>query len=170
MDFDFLKDRYDFELARQENLTSALTLPVGILTGLGGVVAAMVQSFAFGHPAWTSLFLVLFFADAVAFVGALYSLALAYHGQDYGYLPRLGELRSDEEELRRYFVEHGGDEELARAEFQQQLERRIIDAADRSAASNERRATYLHRARQWLLVVAMLTFLTGFVFVLAELL
>lgn len=67
-------------------------------------------------------------------------------------------------------MEHGGDEELARAEFQQQLERRIIDAADRSATSNERRATYLHRARQWLLAVVMLTFLTGFVFVLAELL
>lgn len=48
MDFDFLKDRYDFELARQENLTSALTLPVGILTG-----PTMVKTTA-TSPAWAS--------------------------------------------------------------------------------------------------------------------
>jgi hypothetical protein len=29
LDFDFLKDRYDFELQRKEQLTSALALPVG---------------------------------------------------------------------------------------------------------------------------------------------
>ncbi len=31
MDFEFLKDRYDFELTRKDELTSALTLPVGVL-------------------------------------------------------------------------------------------------------------------------------------------
>ena len=31
-DFDFLKDRYDYELKRKDQITAALTLPVGILT------------------------------------------------------------------------------------------------------------------------------------------
>jgi hypothetical protein len=66
MDFEFLKDRYDFELARRESLTSALTLPVGM---------------------WTALFLPCLGADVAAFVVALCFLALAYHGQNYGYLP-----------------------------------------------------------------------------------
>jgi hypothetical protein len=91
------------------------------------------------------------------------------HGQNYGYLPRLGELRADEEEMQRYFEENGGDQELAHEEFMRQLERRIIEAADKSAMSNDRRATYLHRARQSLFTVSMLTFLTGLVFVLATL-
>jgi hypothetical protein len=147
MDFEFLKDRYDFELARRESLTSALTLPVGM---------------------WTALFLPCLGADVAAFVVALCFLALAYHGQNYGYLPRLGELRADEEEMQRYFEENGGDQELAHEEFMRQLERRIIEAADKSAMSNDRRATYLHRARQSLFTVSMLTFLTGLVFVLAK--
>ena len=37
-DFDFLKSRYDYELQRKEQLTTALTLPVAVLTGLGGAI------------------------------------------------------------------------------------------------------------------------------------
>ena len=46
-DFDFLKDRYDYELQRREQLTSAITLPVGVLTVLGGAMAAMARSFSY---------------------------------------------------------------------------------------------------------------------------
>ena len=42
-EFDFLKDRYDYELQRREQLTAALTLPVGVLTILGGAMAAMAR-------------------------------------------------------------------------------------------------------------------------------
>jgi len=45
-DSEFLKDRYDYELQRKEQLTSALTLPVGILTILGGAMVAMARSFS----------------------------------------------------------------------------------------------------------------------------
>ena len=41
--FDFLKDRYDYELQRREQLTAALTLPFGVLTVLGGAMVAMAS-------------------------------------------------------------------------------------------------------------------------------
>ena len=42
-DFDFLKDRYDYELKRKDQITAALTLPVGILIALGAAMAAMAR-------------------------------------------------------------------------------------------------------------------------------
>lgn len=45
LDFEFLKDRYDFELERKNKLTGDLALPVGVLSGLGGLVATMARSF-----------------------------------------------------------------------------------------------------------------------------
>ena len=45
MKIEFLKERYDFELKRSDQLTSELPLPVGVLSGLGGLMAAMVRSF-----------------------------------------------------------------------------------------------------------------------------
>jgi hypothetical protein len=53
LDFTFLKDRYDFELQRNEQLTTALALPVGILGGLGGLLALMIRSFAFRNDPTT---------------------------------------------------------------------------------------------------------------------
>ena len=47
LDFDFLKDRYDFELQRKEQLTTALALPVGVLGGLGSLLTVMVRTFVF---------------------------------------------------------------------------------------------------------------------------
>ena len=46
-DFDFLKDRYDYELKRKDQITAALTLPVGVLIALGTVMAAMARSFSY---------------------------------------------------------------------------------------------------------------------------
>ena len=53
-DFDFLKDRYDYELKRKDQITAALTLPVGILITLGTVMVAMAQSFSYtgGYLTW----------------------------------------------------------------------------------------------------------------------
>ena len=45
--FDFLKDRYDYELKRKDQITAALTLPVGVLIALGTVMAAMARSFSY---------------------------------------------------------------------------------------------------------------------------
>ena len=47
MDFSFIKSRYDYELQRREQLFTALTLPVGILTVLGSAIVAMARSFSY---------------------------------------------------------------------------------------------------------------------------
>ena len=45
--FNFQKDRYDYELKRKDQITAALTLPVGILIALGAAIAAMARSFSY---------------------------------------------------------------------------------------------------------------------------
>ncbi len=64
---DFLKDRYDFELKRKDQLTEALTLPVGVLTVLGGLLGAMAQSFSYGTDAATHVFIVFVVISVIAF-------------------------------------------------------------------------------------------------------
>lgn len=46
-DFDDLKNRYDFELQRKEQLTAQLTLPVAVLGLLGSAIVAMARSFSY---------------------------------------------------------------------------------------------------------------------------
>jgi hypothetical protein len=92
VNFEFLKDRYDFELQRKEQLTEALAFPVGVLGGLGSLIALMVRSLPGRHPVLVAFFWALTAADGLAFVVALVFLAGAYHRQTYKYLPLLADL------------------------------------------------------------------------------
>jgi hypothetical protein len=88
-DADFLKDRYDYELRRREELTSALTMPIGVLTVLGGAMAAMARSFTYRDALLTWAFGILLALAVAAFVICMVRLARAYHPQKYLYLPLL---------------------------------------------------------------------------------
>jgi hypothetical protein len=81
LDFNFLKDRYDHELARKEQLTAALGLPVGVLGGLGSLLAVMVRSFGFQNDATTWAFGFTIVPAISCFFGCLLQLVRAYHRQ-----------------------------------------------------------------------------------------
>ena len=167
MKLEFLKNRYDFELQRKEQLTSALTLPVGVLSVLGGLMTAMARSFT-GKHLWLS---VSFFAssgvDVVVFFTCLIYLFRAYHEQKYMYLPLLYELQGWENDfvgLNSYDAAMGKADEA----FERHIGERIIEAADRNTANNERRSGLLHRARLALFGVLIFTTLTGVIYVVNQ--
>ena len=165
MKLDFLKERYDFELGRKDQLTSALTLPVGILTGLGGLLAAMARSFSYAVPFLTRMFVTMMVVDVIGFVVCLSLLARAYHAQTYVYLPLLADLEAAEHEFRdfnRYVEGTGGEVEET---FSSHLRERIIKAADANTQSNDRRSKWMHSSRIALFWVLGLTALAVFPYV-----
>ena len=85
MDFQFVKDRYDYELQRKEQLTAALTLPVGILSLLSGWIGSMAQWFSYTDALLTDLFAPIIAADVFTVSVCLLYLARAYHRRRYVY-------------------------------------------------------------------------------------
>ena len=81
LDFDFLKNRYDFELDRKDKLTAALTLPVDVLSGLGSLLAVIARSFTYRDPVLTRLLLLAFAASLLAFTACLLLLGGVYLAQ-----------------------------------------------------------------------------------------
>ncbi|HUE90037.1 MAG TPA: hypothetical protein VMO26_28485 [Vicinamibacterales bacterium] len=64
-DFEFLKNRYDYELQRKEQLTTALTLPVAVLSIFGGAMLAMARSFSYSDTVVTWVFATVLTFDGV---------------------------------------------------------------------------------------------------------
>ena len=166
-DFDFLKDRYDYELQRREQITAALTLPVGILTILGGAMAAMARSFSYKNGFLTWVFGTLLGLAGSAFFLCMLNLGLTYHRQTYIYLPLLGDLQKVREEWRAFYEEAhqrgAGDDS-----FQHELEARIIDAADQNTQRNDLRSHYLFWSRLALFAVLVLTAMMGIPYVVDQ--
>jgi hypothetical protein len=167
-DFDFLRNRYDYELQRKEQLTAALTLPVGVLGGLGGAIVAMARSFSYSDPPLTWSFAPVLGLDGVAFFFCLAYVTHAYHRQTYVFLPLLTDIdKSRDEFLDFAHVMAGGEAEVL-DEFENQMRRRIINAADRNTETNDARSGLLHRARLALFAVLFLTVVAGFPYVVDQ--
>ena len=158
--FNFQKDRYDYELKRKDQITAALTLPVGILIALGAAIAAMARSFSYTDGCLKWFFLLSLSLAGVAFLLCVVFLGLAYHRQTYWYLPLLSELQTTRELYkvlyqRESYNQKGswdGDssqkEQAADDFFQHALEHRLIDAADKNTKNNDIRSDcYLYWAR-----------------------
>ena len=168
-DFAFIRNRYDYELQRKEQLTTALTLPVGVLGGLGSLLAVMARTFSYEHRLLTWSFVpVLFFAVA-AFFGCLVQLARAYHRQTYVFLPLLSNIEESRDEFLRFAPLMAGGEAEVLADFEKQMRHRMIDAADRNTETNDGRSKLLHQAREWLFGLLLLTATAGLPYVLDHL-
>jgi len=153
LSFEFLKDRYDFELERKNKLTGDLALPVGVLSGLGGLAVTMARSFTYKDAFITGMFIGAFGLAVITFIICLCLLALAYIAQTYEYLPLLADLDKSAEEFREfnaYVRGTGGDVDDT---FADELRRRIIKAADRNTLSNDLRSKWLHYSRITLFLV-----------------
>lgn len=167
-DADFLKDRYDYELRRREELTDALTLPVGVLTVLGGAMATMARSFSYETGLVTWAFGALLSLSAFAFGRCLLRLWRAYHAQTYMYLPLLAAIKEAREGFLKFskVAEHGEAEVLD--EFDHQFHEHIIAAADHNTQKNDYRSDQLHSARVALFDVLILTTVLGVLYVVDQ--
>lgn len=99
LDFEFLRNRYDYELQRKEQLNASLNLPVGLLGGLGSLLALMARAFSYRDPVLTWMFAPFLIAAVVSFFSCLVQLARAYHRQKYVYLPLLQDLEKSRDEF-----------------------------------------------------------------------
>ena len=172
-DFDFLKDRYDYELKRKDQITAALTLPVGILIALGAAMATMARSFSYTDGYLTWCFLLSLGSAAVAFFLCVVNLGRAYHRQTYWYLPLLNELQTSRGLYKEVYLRLCGDssqhEEEADDSFQNDLEKKIIEAADKNTRNNDIRSDrYLYRARVAIFVALGFTVPAGVSYVVNQ--
>ena len=179
--FNFQKDRYDYELKRKEQITAALTLPVGILIALGAAWVAMARSFSYtdGYLKW--FFLLSLSLAGVAYLLCVVFLGLAYHRQTYWYLPLLSELQTPRELYKQIYlrgpynqkgswdIDSSQEEQAVDDFFQHELEPQLIDAADKNTKTNDRRSDfYLYWARVAIFVVLISIAITGIPYVLDQ--
>lgn len=159
MDFDsdFFRDRYDYELRRREELTGALSMPISVLTVLGGAMGAMARSFSYRDQPLTWAFGILLGLAVAFFVVCMVRLARAYHPQKYMYLPLLGAIQRSREEFLGFAKFMARSEGEVLDTFEKQFHEHIIDAADRNTRNNDHRSDQLHLARIALFWVLTLT-------------
>lgn len=161
MNYEFVRKQYENEHERQDKIVNGLSVPIGVLTGLGGLVGILVQGFS-NQIVWLNwTFYVLIGLDGIAFGAALYFVIRCYFGQTYEYLPRLKELDDYYVGLVAYYVGNGQTEEDAKREFDRYIEQKMVQAETRNGRSNDEKMAFRYRGNWSIVAVLLLTVISG---------
>ena len=131
-------------------------------------MVAMARSFSYAETVFLWLFTLVLTADAIAFGACLVYLARAYHRQAYVFLPLLGDIEKSREEFLEFAPALAGGEAEVLEAFENQMRKRMIDAADRNTQTNDERSGLLYRARLALYGVLVLTAICGIPYVVDQ--
>lgn len=169
---DTYKDLYEFELKRKTELTSALSLPTGIVSLLIGGLAVMARELhlPLGALQWWQLAAMAVSAVTCAFaVGYLFKSLFNFA---YGYLPTPGQLKEYTDKLASYYVQTGATSDdarkLAETEALQYIDEQYVANADRNTANNDIKSAALHAAHLSTILGVLFTTVAGAFFVAAS--
>lgn len=159
--YDFYREHYFFEIERKDKLNSSLSLPIGIVALLAGVVSVVVKSVSLPLSANEIILLGLLTCTAFSLVISCFFLIRAYWGHSYKYLPYSKELYEFHKNLTTYYVSSGHPHETADAQSKSELTEHVLvqytDDATFNAQANNKKSAILFQANRY--IVAALVFL-----------
>ncbi len=155
--FDFYQRNYYFELERRNHLTSTLSIPIGLITVLIGVMSYCIQRFSFDdYPDFHSLLFVFsaIFSACFALLST-YFLFRSYHGYQYRYLSDSDDLLSYQKRLLAYYQgkSHGDSDSQTKLDFEAVLIEKYSGGATYNAKNNDTKSMFLHKCNEALLIL-----------------
>ena len=154
------EDLYKREIDQKEKLNSELSLPLGLLVAVGGLLGAMLQSAWFEFGILSACFYLAALASAGFFTATMYFLVRSYYGHTYRGMPFALQLMDYRDKLRKWHSTYGTGPDAGDREWEQYLEDAYADAADFNGNVNLIKSQYLFRARGAVVGCAISTVLT----------
>ncbi len=154
------EELYKHELEHKERLRAAISIPLGLLVVIGGLLGAMLQPVWFERSVLCFLFWFAVLGSAFFFVRAVYALVRSYHGHIYKATPLALKMRTYRDGLRVWHGTYGKGPNEGDLEYNEYLERSYAEAADHNASVNLAKSEYLFRANSSVIFCVILSVIT----------
>ena len=156
---EIFKEQYEFELERKEQLGTSLSLPLAMVSILGGILVFYAQHYPASSNGLTIAFAVFFGLFGIALVSAVYFIFRAYTGFTYQYVASGPDLKQWFDDLVSYYSAEADGRKEAEREFQDGIDIRYIEATGVNATNNQLKAAYLNSASKLLAAATALALL-----------
>lgn len=141
---------YDEELTWREQLSSAIGIPVGLATILGGLIALYLRTSGGWQSPLGWWFGIAVIAALACFIAAVISLVRARHGYEYERVPYPKDIHRYYVALREYHAS-ADTLDLLEDEFAEWLDEKLVAAADRNVRNNLEKSRHLYWAMNWII-------------------
>lgn len=158
---DYYKEHYFLEATRRNELTNALSIPLGILSLLIGGLTVIARGIHLPLSSTSILLLALMTVAVVFILRTVYFLIRSYYNYEYGYAPTPLEIKTYKEELIAYYLALGESPDAAiqkaESEALQHVDAEYAAHADRNAKNNNRKSSFMHNANSALIGAIIFT-------------
>jgi hypothetical protein len=151
---DRFKSLFECEEARREQLRSAVTMPVGVLTVIVSLLGTTLVSYWKGSGWLHCLFSAFWITAIVSAIFAVVFLVRSYHGHKYKGMPTPLPLWAYLSALRQWHEKYGSTEQ-ALADFEAYLEHHYATAGDYNTKRNDIRSELLFLANRAVVLTAV---------------
>lgn len=166
MDFyQFNKEHYFFEVNRRHQLTSALAIPIGVLTFLGGVLLVLAKDLESPFSMLATIQFILIVVSAILMSVTIYFLIRSYFNYSYGYIATPKELKEHFEALVIYYSNIGESKQSAEKELEEYINSEYAAHTHRNTQNNDTKSSYLHKANGFLIASLVFIILAGLPYV-----
>ena len=161
---DLYKEHYFFEINRRHQLTSQLSIPIGILIILGGLGAYISKNISICSKNMKILFIVLLVISTLFFILTIYYLIRSYYGYTYRYIPTPKEIDDYRKQLKEYHERVGNSEERVIIEIKEFLTERYAISTHKNTWNNDSKSGFLHKANTALIYTLLSLLLNASLF------
>ena len=157
----FYKDHYFYEAEKAHKLTGSLTLPIGILTIIGGALTATIEPIG-AHVGFMEVTRLLFQAIAwISILAAGYFVVRSRFRYVYDYIPTPQQVS----DYRDYLISSSDSTGAVASKVDDKLERWInssyAQCAHTNTLNNDKKSTYLHSANVFIIFALIFTILSA---------
>ncbi len=162
------RESYFEELKRRDGLTKAITIPIAVLSIIGGILFYVVSDITRLERFidWTQLTVVFFSVTGIGI--SIYYLVRSYFNYPYEYAPTILQLRECRNELKEYNRQYGiaqTDAELDENVYEYYYES-LAKSVHRNTINNDSKSGRLHLANLFMIVALVLVFIAGIISVI----
>lgn len=160
------KNHYFFELSRKDQLASAVTIPAGLLTIIGGAIVTIAHTIDMPFTRLEISELILLGLATVCVFISIYFLIRSYFHYGYGFIATTLEIKKYKEELEDYYQGTKKVNKKVNCEIEEFINNQYVKHTDLNTRNNDRKSSYIHKANWALILSLVFTILTGIPFVI----
>lgn len=157
--FSTYKEFYFYELSRKESIKSNLTIPIGVLAIVGGVLSLYLKGLfsAEDFDIWFILLMISSAMSILCFMHSTYWLIRSYYNYTYEYVPYMSSL----EEYYVGVIDCGYDNSEAENDLCKHMIIKLVNAHRVNVDNNDRRSSHIHTSNKYIIYLIVATFMAS---------
>jgi hypothetical protein len=151
---EFYKNHYFFELSRKDQLSSAVTIPAGLITLVGGGIIGIFSTIDKPFNSLEKAELLFLILATITIFISIFFLIKSYFNYGYGFIATSLEIMTYKDKLEEFHKNDKDSINIVQGKIEDFVNREYVKHTDLNTRNNDRKSSFIHKAN-WALILSI---------------